>query len=122
MLLSHIFLSRREIRASQIVLRGSFVERLHGNHGAVFANRALEIILREPQIAEMPVQLFVNRKNIIEAVERGGSVRGLAEFLFERSQLLPRLRIASAHLFVISQDSDSGLFISLCQIRLRHEL
>src|SRR6267154_5620435 len=111
MLLSHIFLPRSEIRASQIVLRGSFVERLHGDHSAVFADRALEIILREPQIAKMPVQIFVNWKNIIQAVERGGSVRGLAEFLFERSQLLQRLRIASAHFFVISQDGDSGLFI-----------
>src|SRR6266849_10168374 len=103
-LLSLILLARREIRACQIELRGSFVERLQSDHGGVFADRALGIVLREPQIAEVTVKLLVNRVNLIEAVESGRRVRGLAEFLFERSQLLQRLRIAPAHFFVICKD------------------
>src|SRR5260370_40812091 len=81
-LLSLILLARREIRACQIELRGSFVERLQTDHGGAFADRALGIVLREPQIAEMPVNLFVNRVNVIEALKNRRRVPCLAEFLF----------------------------------------
>ncbi len=122
MLLSHILLARGEVRAGEIELRGSLVERVERDYGAVFADRALGIVLREPQIAEMPVKVFVNRGNVIEAVESGRRVRGSAEFFFERSQLFQRLRIASAHFFVVGQDGGGGLLVSFRQIGLGHEL
>src|SRR6202035_2339085 len=56
-LLSHILLARRKVGARYIELRGSLVERLQGDHRAVFADGALVVFLRKPQIAEMPVKL-----------------------------------------------------------------
>src|SRR3984893_16901917 len=119
-LLSHIFLARREIRAGKIEWRGSLVERLQSDHRAVFADRPLGIVLREPQIAEMPVKVFVNRINVIEAVESGRRVRWFAEFLFERSKLLQRLWTAPAHFFVVGQNGGGGLFVSFRQVGLSH--
>src|SRR5882762_8245561 len=115
-LLSHILLARRKVRASYIELRGSLVERLQSDHRGELADRSLVVLLREPQIAEMPVKIFVNRVNIIEAVESGSGVRGFAKFLFERSQFLQRLRIAPAHFFVICEDGNRRLLISFSQI------
>src|SRR5260370_5478208 len=65
-LLSLILLARREIGAGKIELRGSLVERLQSDHGGVFADSPLGIVLRKPQIPQIPLNLFLYQVNVIQ--------------------------------------------------------
>ena len=86
-ILGLVLLARGEIGPGQIELRGRLVERVHGDHGIVFANGPGKIILREPQSPRWRCSSSSIGIDIVDAVERGGRVRGLAELFFERGQL-----------------------------------
>ncbi len=49
-----------------------------------------KIILRQPQIAQAAVQVFIHRINVVEAIQRGRGVGRFAKFFLQRGQLFQR--------------------------------
>ncbi len=57
--LGFVFLAGGKVGLCQIECRGGFVERMQRQHGGIFADRALIILLGEPQFAEALVKLLI---------------------------------------------------------------
>src|SRR5689334_13615579 len=78
------------IGLGQVVMRRRRIDGIRGEHGAVFADGAVDIVPGEPQIAQALVQVFVDRIDVVQPVERLGGITGPARFHQQRRQLFQR--------------------------------
>jgi hypothetical protein len=80
---SEVCATLAKIRAGQVELRRSRVKRVHGHYGGVFTDRAGLFLQRQPEVAEVAVEVFIKRIDVVDPIERRSCLSGLAELLFE---------------------------------------
>ena len=90
--------------------------------GGVLANRARVVVLRQPQFSQLAVELLVVGIDIVDAIQGCRGLIRASQLLLKRCQLLERVRIVPAALFVIGQDRGGFLFVSLGLVRLGEKL
>lgn len=92
-------------------MRRRRIYRFPRKYGLIFPNGALDVVLCKPEIAQAPVQVFVQGIDVIQAVQGDGGIRGTAGFHKEAGQLLECIRITSADLGIMLQFLDSVWFV-----------
>src|SRR5581483_3096163 len=77
-------LMRGEVGLREVVERARLVVRLQRHHRGIFAHGAVVVLLREEQIAEMAMQFFIQRIDLVDRVERRCRLAQLAGILLQR--------------------------------------